>query len=228
MINSINNFERSSIKKAYRGMYDSKKTQINESVDNANECGGVSENDSSSLTAQSMDDEVVIWDNGGETWDRYTVTFPNYGGETWGMDEHPSHPQGFGTYSGDFSVEHLDSCEKIGKRISFAELPEACQKFVNGLLEQFKNEDDEPTDEIETPDGGSVDEANTTNLLPKSEELREKSKILEQQIVKIAEISQNGIEKVSNSVELLDYLSAAADSLRKTADSMVAEISKYR
>ena len=226
MIDSINTFDRRSIKKAYGDMYKSKMTQLNESCTDANGCGGMMESEYSPISP--IEEEVMVWDNGGKTQDRYTVAFLNYGGETWSMDEHPSEPQGIGKYDGDFTIEYLDNHENIGEKIPFSKLPEACQKFVNGLLEQFKNEDDEPVDDDVQEESTSVDESDTTNLLSKSEELRKKSKILAAQISRIEAIGRNGMEKLSNSVELLDYLSAAADLVKTTADSMVAEISKYR
>jgi hypothetical protein len=50
---------------------------------------------------------VRCYDNGGETFDRFTVVFSGRyrhltGGEFWhvGMSEHPFHPQGFGQHGG--------------------------------------------------------------------------------------------------------------------------------
>jgi hypothetical protein len=50
---------------------------------------------------------LAIFDNGGKTFDRYTVIYThvefNHRGEPWlgyrGMSEHPFDPQGFGIYS---------------------------------------------------------------------------------------------------------------------------------
>lgn len=49
--------------------------------------------------------QVRLFDNGGETFDRYTAIF-THDGEEWylGMSEHPFHPQGFGQHGeGDVS-----------------------------------------------------------------------------------------------------------------------------
>lgn len=49
---------------------------------------------------------VTLYDNGGETLDRYTAIFVTADGESWyiGMSEHPFHPQGFGQHGeGDVS-----------------------------------------------------------------------------------------------------------------------------
>lgn len=73
--------------------------------------------------------EIRIYDNGGTTFDRYTVVYMNerernglYGAR--GMSEDPFHPQGVGQYCTAAPGRHL------GKRIRFEELPEKCQKLV--------------------------------------------------------------------------------------------------
>lgn len=72
---------------------------------------------------------VRIYDNGGKSFDRYTVVYMNdpegngcYGAR--GMSEHPTHPQGFGLYTSAMPGRHL------GKRITFDQLPPDCQKVV--------------------------------------------------------------------------------------------------
>lgn len=94
---------------------------------------------------------IRIYDNGGETFDRYTCLFTGRAGtyrtpdgERWGqyrgMSADPCHPQGFGQW-GEIKGGHNDtdrwgypptlgrSCH-LGKRIPFAELPEPCQRLV--------------------------------------------------------------------------------------------------
>lgn len=76
-----------------------------------------------------------IWDNGGETADRYTVYFSGRGtlrtdarGRVWraclGMSERPTHPQGFGQHAEGMPGRHN------GRRIAFADLPEECRRCV--------------------------------------------------------------------------------------------------
>ena len=71
----------------------------------------------------------AIYDNGGETFDRYTVyfTMKNYQSyyECLGMSAEPFHPQGFGQHGTGQLGPHN------GKRIQFSELPAGCQKAVN-------------------------------------------------------------------------------------------------
>ena len=78
---------------------------------------------------------IRCYDNGGKTFDRYTVIFTHahsFGmmGRTVGvgMSEHPFHPQGFGQH---FDYNNLDyNGRSGGKKISFTDLPPDCQKLV--------------------------------------------------------------------------------------------------
>lgn len=73
--------------------------------------------------------QVRIYDNGGETADRYAAVYmqkPEHGGlfAARSMSENPFHPQGVGTYCAATPGRHL------GKRIAFADLPEPCRRLV--------------------------------------------------------------------------------------------------
>lgn len=93
---------------------------------------------------------IRCYDNGGESFDRYTVVFTGRythktGGKFWyiGMSEHPFHPQGFGQHGElDFQCDTRGengnrgwpptigrSCH-IGKRIHFIDLPKDCRELV--------------------------------------------------------------------------------------------------
>lgn len=73
--------------------------------------------------------KVRCYDNGGETFDQYTVVFTgNYrhqtGGQFWylGMSQYPFHPQGFGQH-GEHSVQiDKPSYARLGKKIPFDSL----------------------------------------------------------------------------------------------------------
>lgn len=73
---------------------------------------------------------IRIYDNGGETFDRYTVIYMDdlcpytslYTAR--GMSENPSHPQGFG------QICEAEPGEHLGKEIDFTDLPEPCQRMV--------------------------------------------------------------------------------------------------
>jgi len=75
--------------------------------------------------------KIRIYDNGGKTFDRYTVVFIDRPErkvnhfECLGMSDNPFHPQGFGQHSTAVPGRHL------GKRIKFDELPFPCQKLVH-------------------------------------------------------------------------------------------------
>ena len=73
-----------------------------------------------------------IYDNGGETVDRYTIVYDEYATSTpgeelllcLGMDGDPFHPQGFRQHSSYQDGAHL------GKEIGFFDLPVPCQLAV--------------------------------------------------------------------------------------------------
>jgi len=73
-----------------------------------------------------------IYDNGGKTFDRYTVIYMDqperHGYACLGMSEHPFHPQGFGQHGIAQPGRHL------GRRIQFDQLPDDCQKLVQQEL----------------------------------------------------------------------------------------------
>jgi hypothetical protein len=75
-----------------------------------------------------------IYDNGGESFDRYTIAFKGYYVERHGMiypylaaSDDPFHPQGFGQHgeSNMFMKGH-----RLGKRVRFESLPLPVQKFI--------------------------------------------------------------------------------------------------
>ena len=77
---------------------------------------------------------IRCYDNGGKTFDRYTVVYldelerePRTFAAR-GMSAYPFHPQGFGMMTSAMCGRHL------GKRIAFEELPPDCQRLVKGDL----------------------------------------------------------------------------------------------
>lgn len=92
-----------------------------------------------------------VYDNGGETADRYTVLFTGHAGVLrvsgrpsgyWfvSMSQNPQHPQGFGQhgFSQHFPLDaqqnrrppRVGRKNHLGTRITFGDLPEACQRLV--------------------------------------------------------------------------------------------------
>jgi hypothetical protein len=78
-----------------------------------------------------------IWDNGGETIDRYTIGFKmraaGPGMRYWpylAASENPFHPLGFGQYGEWARWYDAKGGKHLGKRIPFEALPDAVQQFV--------------------------------------------------------------------------------------------------
>lgn len=80
---------------------------------------------------------IRCYDNGGRSFDRYTVVFTGRyrhktGGSFWhvGMSEHPFHPQGFGQHGENREQIDRPTYGHLGKKIKFQDLPEDCRKLV--------------------------------------------------------------------------------------------------
>jgi hypothetical protein len=76
-----------------------------------------------------------IYDNGGKTWDRYTLlTEPYHFGKScnaFGFSENAQSPQGFNQYTGE-----VYQGAKLGKEISFDDLPD---EVKNAILERLES-----------------------------------------------------------------------------------------
>jgi hypothetical protein len=76
----------------------------------------------------------VIYDNGGETFDRYTVIFKAFRARGYGLvypyigaSSHPFAPQGFGQHGESrYSIRE----PHLGKRIAFDDVPPDVQMFI--------------------------------------------------------------------------------------------------
>lgn len=84
--------------------------------------------------------DVLIFDNGGATADRFTVCFPwdkspqgNYV-QSIGMSERPYHPQGFCQHSYATVGDHL------GKRISYVDLNDDCARVIREELAAYNSQ----------------------------------------------------------------------------------------
>ena len=80
---------------------------------------------------------IRVYDNLGESIDRYTVVFTGRyshltGGETWvlAMNERPFHPQGFGQHCNTIDRPDRPRYGHLGVKIAFADLPGDCQRLV--------------------------------------------------------------------------------------------------
>jgi len=78
---------------------------------------------------------IRVYDNGGKSFDRYTVVFTGRykyrnGCDYLGMSEHPFHPQGFGQHEWSQDIIDRPTYGHLGKKIKFQALPPDCQKVV--------------------------------------------------------------------------------------------------
>tara|TARA_R110002153_G_scaffold1655_1_gene8512 strand:+ start:835 stop:1101 length:267 start_codon:yes stop_codon:yes gene_type:complete len=81
-------------------------------------------------------DLMSVLDNGGATFDRYTLSFISEDGEDsfmYGASENPFHPQGFGMYVGDGCFPDTDENPTIGLPVCRYSLPEQVQKLIAQL-----------------------------------------------------------------------------------------------
>lgn len=97
-----------------------------------------------SLLPNGVPKYIRAYDNGGASFDRYTVCFTGrYRGKGWfqylAMSANPFHPQGFGQHGEHSSQIDTNAAgfapaigrkNHLGKRIPFSELPHDCQKLV--------------------------------------------------------------------------------------------------
>lgn len=83
--------------------------------------------------------KIWAWDNGGETFDRYTIAIDGiqYVDDQpyvmiLGASEHPFHPQGFGQHCNEVPSEEfkVSKLSHWGKRIGWYELPDDVRTFV--------------------------------------------------------------------------------------------------
>lgn len=79
--------------------------------------------------------KVRIYDNGGKTFDQYTVVFTKkVNGEYMflGMSSNPFHPQGFCQHGFSSIIIDRPKYKHLGKKIKTEDLPKDCQYAVMG------------------------------------------------------------------------------------------------
>lgn len=90
------------------------------------------------------DESVHVFDNGGETIDRYTFITPD--GDIYGSSKNPFYPRGFGMFSGnilhdsqrfykwetrkEYIQEARENPDWLGEEVEIESLPEDVQKFI--------------------------------------------------------------------------------------------------
>lgn len=78
---------------------------------------------------------ITIYDNGGQTFDRYTVVNTNTG-EVYGMSHNPLSPQGFNQFSGKIGQDfnHPQHNDAIREKVTFDSLPADVQKAIENRV----------------------------------------------------------------------------------------------
>jgi hypothetical protein len=71
-----------------------------------------------------------VYDNGGQTFDRYTITFKD-SSDALGLSENCDSPQGFSQFGVAVDGRHL------GRQISFEDLPENVKRHTNQRIRQL-------------------------------------------------------------------------------------------
>lgn len=81
---------------------------------------------------------VKVYDNGGETVDRYTIFTPD--GFVYGASQDPFHPQGFGQFVGETEKvnprSHIKPGSHLGKRIDPKSTPEKVQQYIRQMMKE--------------------------------------------------------------------------------------------
>lgn len=85
-----------------------------------------------------IEDRVVLLDNGGETFDRYTSIIDGDHENARGMSENPFHPQGFGC-TVTCAPEYVQRSIDAGHRIKVADAPE---KVQDSILQDLRSIDE--------------------------------------------------------------------------------------
>lgn len=87
-----------------------------------------------------INEKVVVLDNGGKTYDRYTI-IQKPCGTLYGANEDPFHPMGFGQYCGevsgdvdDYIEDAIEKPEWLGEVVKYEDLPEGTQNYITQIL----------------------------------------------------------------------------------------------
>lgn len=76
--------------------------------------------------------KVIIYDNGGETMDRYTVII---GDDVFGMSENPTSAQGFNQWAGNVGKD-IRIGPHLGKAVKMPSVPKEVQKAIKDRMKE--------------------------------------------------------------------------------------------
>ena len=79
-----------------------------------------------------LNEKIVIYDNGGETMDRYTVIIGN---DVYGMSDDATSPQGFNQYIGEVGQD-IKLGSHLGKKISINKVSSSVKKAIKDREEE--------------------------------------------------------------------------------------------
>ena len=93
------------------------------------------------LKTEFDDWNVVVWDNGGETMDRYSILIDKQ--YVFSMSNDPTSPMGFNQYAGNINdwevysgFEHfIDLWDEKETRMKFVDIPEAVKEAIKHRME---------------------------------------------------------------------------------------------
>jgi len=76
---------------------------------------------------------VTVFDNGGKTWDRYTVIIS---GDVYTMSADADSPSGFNQWAG-LLIELPNAIDKRDKEIALTDLPRSTQRAIGNRLKAY-------------------------------------------------------------------------------------------
>jgi hypothetical protein len=109
------------------------------------DCSEMHEATGNILCNECLYDDVEVWDNGGQTIDRYTVVRD---GMVFAMNDAPFHPQGFCQFAGE-RESYPDDMSHCGTYLESKAMPDAVKEWaqVQAFQDLQENQEDLPPDE---------------------------------------------------------------------------------
>ena len=84
-----------------------------------------------------IDRETDIYDNGGKSFDRYSIVFKN--GDLVGMSMNPKSPQGFNQFSGNIKEWGLKDLSHLGKKVDFSDLEKLPEQVLEAIEDRIRS-----------------------------------------------------------------------------------------
>lgn len=152
------------------------------------------------LTPKEILSETIVYDNGGETYDRYTIFTPD--GSVFGMSEDA---KGFNQFLGDHS--EIEEGDHLGKKLKG--VPKAIQ---NAVLERMEDEEDS------YGDGGSIAKGNYQMILSQAKEVKHHANELQNILKNEKDIDAWVVAKMENVSSTLSDITHYLDGKTEYSD----------